>query len=249
MKHIQTGLVFALLLSFSLAGCISEDAGNEGLDLQVDYDLLNGTIVETYNDGELVSLNSVTIEFDFSKTTSDNKLSIFGIDTNDSRTPIEVNANETSIVSVDFVEHGLYELTLYAIDSDNNQANLSLTVRIDLTIDWTESYTDEPQILTFDPRPSNGGQHPVMIEIESTVENPELITELGNGESVDITWNIVDEYDDTCQRNGAQIANGDQGTWNTIHFNTYLVHELIVEFDEDQDTISIHHWISIIYDE
>ena len=166
MKHIQTGLVFVLLLSFSLAGCISEDAGNEGLDLQVDYDLLNGTIVETYNDGELVSVDSVTIEFDFSKTTSDNKLFIFGIDTNDSRNPIEVNANETSIVSVDFVEHGLYELTLYAIDSDNNQANLSLIVRIDLTIDWTESYTDEPQILTFDPRPSNGGQHPVMIEVQ-----------------------------------------------------------------------------------
>ena len=248
MRQINTSLVLILLFTVSLVGCLSDDEEEQELNLDVSYDSLNGTIIESYSDGEIVSSNFVSIEFDFSETTSENDLSIFGVDTNDSRLPVEVNAKDTSVVKVEFTEHGIYELTLYAIDAEYNQEILSLKVTIELQIKWVESNTKTPQKLTFDPTPSNGGEHPIMIEIESTVENPEQIQDFDGDQSVQITWNVVDENDDTCQRNSDQIVNGEQATWTTIHFNTYLVHELIIENEEGQDDININQTVSIIYD-
>ena len=247
MKNIKTCLVLLLLFSASIAGCLSEDEEKSELNLQVDYDSLNGTIIESYSDGELISSDIVTIKFDFSKTTSAHDLSLFGVDTNDSRNPIEVNAKEASIIMIDFSEHGIYELTLYAIDEDGNQEDQSLKVKINLRIEWIELSTISPESLMFDPTPSNGGEHAEFIEIESTVENPNQIEEFGGGQSVGITWSITDEYDDTCQKNSDQVDNGDSVTWITIHFNTYLVHELNIEYDDGQDDINVNQSVSIIY--
>jgi hypothetical protein len=110
-----------------------------------------------------------------------------------------------------------------------------------------EMNTNNPKSLVFDPTPRNGGEHPIMIELESTVENPEQIQDFGGGQSVQITWNIIDENNDTCQRNSDQVSNGDSVTWTTIHFNTYLVHELLIEYDDGQEDININQSISIIY--
>lgn len=247
MKDIKTCLVLLLLFSASIAGCLSEDEEKSELNLQVDYDSLNGTIIESYSDGELISSDIVTIKFDFSKTTSANDLSLFGVDTNDSRDPIEVNAKEASTIMIDFSEHGIYELTLYAIDEDGNQEYQSLKVKINLRIEWIDLSTISPESLMFDPTPSNGGEHAEFIEIESTVENPNQIEEFGGGQSVEITWSITDEYDDTCQKNSDQVDNGDSVTWITIHFNTYLVHELNIEYDDGQDDINVNQSVSIIY--
>jgi hypothetical protein len=247
MNQFKVSLILVFLLSLSLAGCLSEDDVEQEIHLEVSSDTLNGTILESYSDGELVSTELVSVIFDFSKTTSQEELSIFGVDTNDGRESVEISADDSSTLTVDFSEHGIYEIVVYAIDDENNRDELSLKVRVELTIHWVEVGTDEPKILTFDPTPSNEGEHPIMIEIESTVENPDPIQELGNGQSVEITWNIVDEYDDTCQRNSDQVNNGDSVSWTTIHFNTYLVHELIIDYDDGQDDINIDQTISIIY--
>ena len=247
MKDIKTCSVLLLLFSASIAGCLSEDDAKSELNLQVDYDSLNGTIIESYSDGELISSDIVTIKFNFSKTTSAHDLSLFGVDTNDSRAPIEVNAKEASTIMIDFSEHGIYELTLYAIDEDGNQEDQSLKVKINLRIEWVELSTISPESLMFDPTPSNGGEHAEFIEIESTVENPNQIEEFGGGQSVEITWSITDEYDDTCQKNSDQVDNGDSVTWITIHFNTYLVHELNIGYDDGQDDINVNQSVSIIY--
>jgi hypothetical protein len=249
MSQIKVSLVLIFLLPLSLIGCLSEENEDQGLNLEVSYDSLKGNVIESYSDGELASSDVVTMDFDFSETTSENELTIFGVDTNDSRMPIEVNAKDTSIISVEFTEHGIYELTLYAIDDGSNQENLSLKVIIELQINWIESNTNNPKKLTFDPTPNNGGEHPTMIEIESTVENPEQIQDLAGDQTLEITWNVVDEYDDTCQRNSELIENGEQATWNTIHFNTYLVHELIIDNGDSDDNINVNQKISIIYDD
>jgi hypothetical protein len=247
MNQSKVHLVLILLLSASLVGCLSEDEDEQGIDLQVNYDSLNGIIVESYSDGELISTELVSINFDFSKTTSKSKLSTYGVDTNDGREPMEVSAEDSSMVIVEFSEHGIYEIVAYAIDDEGNREEMSLKARVELTIQWVEMNTDEPVKLVFDPTPSNEGEHPIMIEIESTIENPDPIQELGNGQSVQITWNIVDEYDDTCQRNSDQVDNGESITWTTIHFNTYLVHELIIDYEDGQDDININQTVSIIY--
>ena len=126
MRKINTCLVLILLFTVSLVGCLSDDEEEQELNLGVSYDSLNGTIIESYSDGEIVSSNFVTIEFDFSETTSENDLSIYGVDTNDSRLPVEVDAKDTSVIKVEFTEHGIYELTLYAIDTGNKQDKNSI---------------------------------------------------------------------------------------------------------------------------
>jgi hypothetical protein len=247
MDQLRSGFVVVILISMSLAGCFSEDEERSGFDLQISYDSLNGTIIQSYSDGELVSSEFVTITFDFSDTNSEEQLSIFGIEIHNHSETIEINADDESTIPMEFSEHGIYELEIYAIDEGGNRESQVLNVQIQLRIDWTEMNTDDPTPLMFDPTPANGGEHPMMIDIESTIENPDPIQEFGNGQSVQITWNIVDEYDDTCQRNSDQVENGDSVTWSTIHFNTYLVHELIVDYDDGQDDINVMHSISIIY--
>ena len=40
---------------------------------------------------------------------------------------------------------------------------------------------------------------------------------------------------------------GEEVNWNTIHFNTYELHDLTISYDEGQDYINIDHTILIQY--
>ena len=247
MARLRSILVLALLCGMTLPGCISFGDEVADLDLQVSHSILNGTIVESYFDGQLTDLDSVTIVVDFSDTKSEIPLKHFGIAFEGDREEIKIDAKSESSISIDFSEHGLYNLTAYAVDEDNNRASSPETIRIGLRIDWVEEGTNSPEKMPFNPIPNNQGAHPSYIEIISTVENPSIIEDLGGGQSVDFTWKITDELDDTCQSYSEQVGDGESVTWNTIHFNTYLLHDLSVEYEEGQDSISVSHSVSIIY--
>ena len=213
-------VVMVLLVCANLTGCLSNDEDKSDVKLVVDYDKNNGTIIESYSDGELVSTNLVSINFDFSKTTSSSKLVTFGIDLMDNTSAITVDAKSNSNVVVDFSKHGLYQVNAFVIDEDGYQKNTTIEVRIDLRIEWIESDTNNPTTLIFDPNPTNGGENPVMIEVYSVVENPSLVENIGGGQSVQISWSIIDEHNDVCQKKSTQLGDGESDYWNTIHFNT-----------------------------
>lgn len=242
-------VVMVLLVCANLSGCLSEDAVKNDLELVVDYDKNNGTIVESYSNGELVSTNLVSINFDFSKTTSSSKLVTFGIDLMDNSSAVTVDANSNSNVVVEFSNHGLYQVNAFVIDDDGEQKETTIEVRIDLRIEWVESDTNNPTTVIFDPNPSNGGENPVMIEVYSVVENPSLVENIGGGQSVQISWSIIDEHNDVCQKKSAQLGDGESDYWHTIHFNTYQVHELMISYDDGQDFININQSVSILYGE
>ena len=249
MEQAKPLWIVFLLLSFSLAGCLSQTSEDSGIDLVLQYDAKNGTIVESYSNGEHVDTTNVFLDFDFSQTTADDTLVSFGIDTNDGRAPVTVASDSDSVVTVEFSEHGIYNLTIYALDENNKQESQTLSVRIELRIEWVETNTKAPQPLAFDPTPSNGGQSPIMIEVYSIVENPSLIDEIGgSGQSVQFTWNIADELDDVCQSRSGQVNDGDEIVWNTIHFNTYQPHELRISYDDGQEDIRINQTVSILYE-
>ena len=146
------------------------------------------------------------------------------------------------------MQHGWYNITAYALDVGGGQAEVTISIKIDLRIEWVEANTDQPQTLVFDPVPANGGASARMIEVNSVVENPETFDEIiSGGDSVGITWNIIDEVDDVCQKKSANIENGGSEVWDTIHFNTFQVHELSITFDDNQETINVEHIVSIIY--
>lgn len=249
MGQVRTALILILFFSASLSGCLSNEPAGSSINLSVNYEVSNGTVVESYSNGELISTSKVTLDFDFSQTTADNKLVTYGLDKMDGSSPTTVNAKSATSVSVEFSNHGIYNLSAYAIDENGNQKNLTIPVRIELRLEWIETNTNNPQTLVFDPTPSNGGLNPLMIEVNSTVENPSLINDIsGGGQSVEFTWSIADELDDVCQSRSGVVEDGDAIFWNTIHFNTYGVHELRINYDEGQDYISINQSISIIYE-
>ena len=247
MPGLRSSLVLVLVFGMVLPGCISFGNDNVELDLQVNYSILNGTVVESYVDGQLTGLDSVIIVMDFTETKSEIPLNRFGVAFEGDRDAIEIDAKSESSISVEFTTHGLYNITAYAIDEDNNRVSSAETIRIDLEINWVEEDTNSPEKMPFNPIPDNQGAHPSYIEVISTVENPSILQDFGGGQSVDFTWKITDELDDTCQSYSEQVDDGESVTWNTIHFNTYLLHDLSVEYDEGQDSISVSHSVLIIY--
>tara|TARA_B110000483_G_C18108181_1_gene508575 strand:+ start:196 stop:951 length:756 start_codon:yes stop_codon:yes gene_type:complete len=240
--------MLALLLTASIAGCLESPTDESMLSLRVDYESSNGTVLETYVDGELISLEQVVLDFDFSKTTSTQELKSFGVDLMDGSAPVLVNAEETSIISISFDHHGVHNITLFATDQNDDQQNESVSIRINLRIEWTEANTNDPLPLLFNPTPKNGGIHPMMIEINSTVENPSLIDGIGGGgQTVQFSWNIVDELNDVCQSKNGQAEDGKEDTWYTIYFSTHLLHELKIIPEDGQDYLNVHQNVSVIY--
>ena len=240
------GLV-CILLSFSLVGCVSDTQPTEGFELIVDFENTSGTIVHSYVDGDLVSTSNVFLDFDFSNTVSSNQLIEFGIRLVHNGDTTSVNPDLSSQISIEFTHHGIYEIVAYAINEQNVQENHSIIIRIEQKIECLESNTYNPKTLTIDTFPNNEGISPSSIIINSTVENPVLIENVGGGREVEITWSLVDEQEDACQGRHAIVYEGEQVNWKTIHFNTFEVHELRISYDDGQDFINVNQSILIEY--
>ena len=238
-------VVFSVLLLGALSGCTFFDESGDGFDLNVEFDVSKNTIIETYSDGELESLGGVSVDFDFSNTTTD--LQLIGVDKNDGSGAVEKSLDSGPILTVNFLSHGKYNLTIYAVSESGEKETLTTQISVDLRILWFENSTSEPTPLDFNPIPDNAGEHPVMIEVESEVSNPSIFNDFSGGQSVQFSWTITDELGDTCQRNDREVSDGDSETWETIHFNTYLLHELGVIYDDGQDLIDIYHNVLITY--
>ena len=74
-------LTLIALLCCSSSGCIFAEDEPEGFDLIVSSSISQGTIVESYENGDLISAEYVSIEFDFSSTKADFRK--IGLDLND----------------------------------------------------------------------------------------------------------------------------------------------------------------------
>ena len=245
MRGRVQSLVFSIFLLSTLSGCTFFDENGEGFNLKVDINVSNTTIIETYSDGELESLTGVSINFDFSNTTTD--LQLIGVDRNDGSSSIEKSPDDGLILTAYFQSHGKYNLSIYAVSEAGLTETITTQIAIDLRILWFENSTSEPKPLDFNPIPDNAGEHPTMIEVESEVSNPSVFNDFSGGQSVQFSWTITDELGDTCQRNDREVSDGDSETWETIHFNTYLLHELGVTYNDGQDLIDIYHDVLITY--
>ena len=247
MQHGKPLLILALLMCAPLAGCLESSEGESVFDLVVEHATDKGMIVETYDDGNLISLEPVVIVFDFSQTTSSSALTTFGLALEGGE-PVTMDASEGSSIAYSFDEHGVHNVSVFAIDATGATQNQTVSITVDLRIEWSEDGTNDPMPLPFNPTPNNGGVHPLIIEINSTVENPSLIDGIGGGgQTVQFSWNIVDELDDTCQSKSGQADDGSEDTWNTVHFNTYLLHELRIVPEDGQDFLNIQQSVTILY--
>ena len=217
------------------------------MQLAVAYEQTSGTILHQYENGELVHVENVVLTFDFEGTTSAKTLETFGVNRLDGRPGTTVDASMGNEVSVEFTEHGLHELALFASDSVEQRIVL-ITVRIEWRIEWTEASTSEPMPMELDTSPLNNGTPPSVLVIESTVHNPALVANIGGGQEVDVMWALIDEADQACQSQPGTIQDGESSTWNTVHFNTNEVHQLQITYEEGQDAIDVQQTIDVQYE-
>ena len=247
MPRIISILFVISFLLATFSGCLSSNEEKNEIMLVVNYEKTNGTILESYIDGELVSTVNVTLEFDFSNTISSKKLIEFGIETINGEESVSVDPNMNKTISIEFSSHGVYNITAYAIDEKHMRKEITIIVRINLEIDWTEKNTYNPKHLTIDSISENSDEYTASIVINSTIENPVLIANVGGGREVGITWALFDQQEDACQSRKGVVHDGENINWKTIHFNTFEIHELRISYDEGQDYIDIYQTILIEY--
>ncbi len=250
MEHVtrlQPILLCLLFMTSCLVGCISDSQEEGDITLIVHFEETNGTIIESYVDGNLDSTTGVTIRFDFSNSASRHQLVAFGVDISNDETDLVIHPDEGSIINVEFTEHGIHDLVAYAEDERGYRVHLPIVIRMNLRMDWTDTDTYNPSPLIIDPIPLNEGTSAASIFIDSTVENPNLIENIGGGRDVEITWRLVDQQEDACQNRNEVVSEGETVRWQTIHFNTFEIHELRVDYNEGQDLIDVHQTVIIQY--
>ena len=213
---MRNGMVLALLmLTASLAGCTgaSEDGGEaEGVDLKVYYDETVGVVEQTWRNGQHTGSQSVTLNFDFARVTStDDPLVAFFVLPGDGREEIVTDANQTASIDVEYATHGLYALTYGARTEGGAEASEEITIRIDLRIDWQDTGTTNPDDANIRVM-TDGTQGVDRVAVSSTVNN---IGNLGGvlGRAVSATWELLDGSDGLRATGTAQIADGQEETW------------------------------------
>ena len=223
------------------AGCMG--VGEDEVTLSVGYTRSNGTVVEEYVDGELISKTVVTIDFDFTKTEASTPFE-FGIRGIEGQLSYEQNGK---VISVGFSEHGIWDLTAFARSENGVEATEEIVIRIELRIEWEEEGTYDPKPLVIDSVSEFSDVPASSILIHSKVENPVLIENIGGGREVEISWALIDEIGIVCQSQKGYVDEGEEVSWNTVHFGTYEVHELHIEYEEGQDYIDVSQTVYIQY--
>ena len=238
-----SGVVCLLLLSGCLGTVLDEDVKTV-LNVEVSNDRI--TIETIYEQGELTSSSTETIEFDFSTSTSDGSIQTFGLITDDGRS-FSIDATKEQTISVGFEHHGAYTIELFAIDSNENNVTTTETIVVEQVITWTEEGSGNPQSLFFDATPGNDGLSPSYLILNSTATNPSPIFEI-NGRDVDLEWAVIN-VDGPCMGNREIVENGDSITWNTLHFTPVDMHEIEMTIHEGQDELNIVHVVALRYTE
>lgn len=238
-----SGMVCFLFLSGCLGSVLDE---NIETVLKVEVSDERITIETIYEQGELSSSSTETIEFDFSGSTSIASILTFGLITDDGRS-FSIDASKETTIALDFDHHGMYEIELYVVDSEKNNVTTTLTILVEQIIRWTEEGTGNPQSLYFDARPGNDGNAPSYVMLNSTVTNPSPFLEL-NGRDVDVEWAVLNN-DGQCMGNREIVENGGSVTWNTLHFAPVNMHEIEMTIHEGQDDLNIEHVVALRYSE
>ena len=242
-----------LMLLSSLSGCLDSDEEEDEkvIDLVVYYESTSGTIQQSFIGGSQISLTGVALNFDFARTTSEFDLATFSLEPGDGRSPITVNADESASIDVEYELHGLFSVVLTATDVEENSENMTVMVRIEQHIEWSEQNSAEPDVMQINTEPDNEGPAPKVLQIKSTVENIENLGGIG-GSPITITWELTDSNAESKGMKTEQIADGQDAIWDfSLNFPERGVHELSVQLDQstDQERVNVNHVIDILYEQ
>ena len=177
VKRAKAASLLAVLVFASLAGCLSttdDDTSASPITMNVHYDATTGTIAERIQNGAVISQTGVELSFDFARVTSRagsiTTLSLDPGDDEDGSNAVTVDANEQAEISYTYMTHGLFTVLLSATDESDNVATVEVVVRIDKQIDWTDTNTNNPDLMVISTVPDCDCALPERLEIDSTIE-------------------------------------------------------------------------------
>lgn len=245
-------LLSLLIASACLAGCTSDDDSSDNdsaINLVIYYDATSGMIQENIQNGQQVSFNGVELTFDYAYTKSaDGNIESYYFEAGDGSSRISAQANDTGEITYNYATHGLFTAVLGAIDEAGNEANESITIRIDKRTLWGQSNTDNPDVMTIDTMPDCECDAPSKIAIDSTIENIQNAGGIFGG-PVTVSWLLSGEG---VERDSGQeqIADGQNAQWIHDEFNPGKQSwSLEVALSENEERVNIDHDVTITYND
>ena len=239
------------MLSASIAGCLGSDDSSKKdpspIEMVVYYETTSGTIVEEIRDGLQLSEDGVELAFDFARTTSQNgPMQNFYVVPGDGTSQLQVNADETAEIRYTYMTHGLFTVYLGGIDNQGNDNNISITVRIEKQIIWSDDSTDTPREMNIDATPDCECGLPEFIQIESTITNPGDLFFGGN--QVTVSWHLNDPNEEEQGTHTEIIGDDQDASWNYDQYNVMEgIWILSVVIDQGEDNIDVSHDVTIKY--
>ena len=110
------------------------------IELVIYYDETAGMIQENIQNGQQVAFSGVELSFDYAYTKSSaGEIESFYFEAGDGSSRITVDANETGEITYTYATHGMFTANLGAIDDAGNEANTSISIRIDKRTLWSLS--------------------------------------------------------------------------------------------------------------
>jgi len=253
MRRILTCpvLVALLLCATTLAGCMGdeESSNDSDIELVIYYDETSGMIQENIQNGQQVSFSGVELSFDYAYTKSAaGEIDSFYFEAGDGSSRITVDANETGEITYTYATHGLFTANLGAIDEAGNEANTTITIRIDKRTLWGQSGTTDPDTMNIDTTPDCECPAPNQIAIDSTIENPANAFGLGAA-PVTVEWLLTGEG--VSRESGKeQIADGQNAQWMHNELNIgKQIWSLDVELSSSDEQVNIDHEVTITYND
>ena len=245
-------LLSLLIASACLAGCTGDDDSSDNdsaINLVIYYDATSGMIQENIQNGQQVSFNGVELTFDYAYTKSaDGNIESYYFEAGDGSSRISAQANDTGEITYNYATHGLFTGVLGAIDEAGNEANVSITIRIDKRTLWGQSNTDNPDVMTIDTMPDCECDAPSKIAIDSTIENIQNAGGIFGG-PVTVSWLLSGEG---VERDSGQeqIADGQNAQWIHDEFNPGKQSwSLEVTLSENEERVNIDHDVTITYND
>ena len=248
-------LVTLALVVPLLSGCLGatdESDTNSAVTMNVHYDATSGTVLERVQNGQTLTMEGVELTFDFARVTSTagaiTLISLDPGDDDDGANTVTVNANEQAQIAYEYQTHGLFTVTLMATDEQNNTGTMTLVVRIDKTVEWVQTNTNEASTMSIDTNPDCDCGTPAHVEVNSTVTNRNNI--VPPGAPITVTWTLSDAADGVRSSHSEQIGEGQSAEWNHREGNVNLGSWSldVTQGQNEAENLDISHTVHVTYE-
>ena len=252
MKVHSTSVIFLILIliSSSLTGCFGGEEEGEysgPINLNIGVAETSGMIeISKGQNNQTISESYATFEFDFTQVNSEgSNIEEIMLLPDDGSDPIIQNPADNAVISYEYTTHGIFDITLGAMDEKGNAHTKKMKLRVDYLL-WSNITNTDNENIWVDTTPgSNTSVAPSRIHVVSDVTNPGGFGFLGAGPS-DVTFKLIDEAGNEVSSNTETVADGGSTQWETEYPNpnagTWKMEYMAEGDNVDSNTVVMVHY-------